>query len=192
MKGTQHGYTLTELMVVVSITGILLGLGVPSYRYVTTSNRVSAEVNSLLSDMQYARSEAIKEGQMVTVCPSSSIANVAQTQCDNNSTSWQNGWIVFSDVNSNQQVPNNCAGCILRRQAAFTSAQDTFQSDNGLSFVSFNREGFAAAFPVTAQGYVTVTLHSTPPNTVWTRCLQVFFTGLMRTERTDDQQGNCT
>jgi type IV fimbrial biogenesis protein FimT len=188
MKRAQHGMTMVELMTVVSITGILLAIGVPSYKYVTTSNRVSAEVNSLLSDMQYARSEAIKEGQMVTVCPSS---GAGQTQCDVNSTNWASGWIVFSDVNSDQQVANPAATYILRRQAAFTSSQDTFTADNGLSYVSFNREGFATGFPVTATGYVTVTLHSTPTNTQWTRCLQVFFTGMMGTERTSDPQGNC-
>jgi type IV fimbrial biogenesis protein FimT len=184
----QHGTTLAELLTVVSIAAILFAIGVPSYRYVTTSNRVSAEVNALLSDMQFARSEAVKEGQMVTVCPSS---NANQTQCDVNSTTWQNGWIVFSDITGNQQVANPPATYILRRQRAFTSAQDTFVSDNGLSFASFNREGFATSFPVTAAGYVTITLHSTPNNAQWTRCLQIFFTGMMGTQRTTDPQGNC-
>lgn len=187
MRRTQLGMSLVELMTVISIAGILLAIGVPSYKYITTSNRVSMEVNALLADLQYARSEAVKEGQMVTVCPSAN-----QTACDANSTNWQSGWIVFSDVNGNQQVANPAATYILRRQTAFTSGLDTFVSDNGLNFVSFNREGFATAFPVTAAGYVTVTLHSTPANTVWTRCLQVFFTGMMRTERTNDPQGNCT
>jgi type IV fimbrial biogenesis protein FimT len=188
MKSAQQGMTMIELLTVVSIVGLLLGIGVPSFRYVTTSNRVSAEVNALLSDMQFARSEAVKEGQMVTVCPST---NAGQTQCDVNSTNWQNGWIVFSDVNGNQQVANPVANNILRRQSAFTSAQDTFVSDNALSFASFNREGFATAFPVTAAGYVTITLHSTPSSPQWTRCLQLFFTGMMGTQRTTDPQGNC-
>jgi len=61
MKSTQHGLSMIELISVVSIVGILLVIGVPSYRYVITSNRVSAEVNGLLMDMQFARSEAIKE-----------------------------------------------------------------------------------------------------------------------------------
>src|SRR4051812_28919378 len=128
MKCTQQGMSMIELLTVVSIVGILLGIGVPSFKYVTTSNRVSAEVNALLSDMQFARSEAVKEGQMVTVCPSAN-----QTQCDVNSTTWQNGWIVFSDINGNQQVAN--ATNILRKQGAFTAAQDTFvSSNNALSF----------------------------------------------------------
>jgi type IV fimbrial biogenesis protein FimT len=187
MKRSQYGITMIELLTVVSIVAILLGIGVPSFRYVTTSNRVSSEVNALLSDMQFARSEAVKEGQMVTVCPSAN-----QNQCDVNSTTWQNGWIVFSDINGNQQVANPAANYILRRQSAFTSGQDTFVSDNALSFASFNREGFATAFPVTAAGYVTITLHSTPNSSQWTRCLQIWFTGMMGTQRTTDPQGNCT
>ena len=186
MKRSQYGMSMVELLTVVALVALLLGIGLPSFRYVTNSNRVSSEVNALLSDMQFARSEAIKEGQMVTVCPSTS-----QTQCDANSTTWQTGWIVFSDINGNQQVANPAANYILRRQSAFTSTQDTFISDNALSFASFNREGFATSFPVTAAGYVTITLHATPNSSQWTRCLQVFFTGMMNTERTTDPQGNC-
>lgn len=186
MKRSQYGMSMVELLTVVALVALLLGIGLPSFRYVTNSNRVSSEVNALLSDMQFARSEAIKEGQMVTVCPSTN-----QTQCAPNSTTWQTGWIVFSDINGNQQVANPAANYILRRQSAFTSAQDTFVSDNGLSFASFNREGFATSFPVTAAGYVTITLHSTPNSSQWTRCLQIFFTGMMNTERTSDPQGNC-
>ena len=66
----QTGFTVTELMVVVAIVAILLGVGVPSYRYITNAYRMSAEVNGLLGDLQYARSEAIKEGQTVTTCVS--------------------------------------------------------------------------------------------------------------------------
>lgn len=181
------GYTMTELAVVIAIAAILLAIGVPSYRYVTYSNRVSAEVNALLGDLQFARSEATREGQTVTVCP----ANATLTQCVANSTAWQTGWIVFSDVNNNARVAS--AGDILRVKAAFTGTpQDTFVSDNALSFVSFNREGFATAFPPAVQGYVTITLHTTPNTGQFTRCLQIFSTGTMGTEKTSDPQGNCT
>jgi len=76
----------------------LLVIGVPSYRYVITSNRVSAEVNGLLMDMQFARSEAIKEGRTVTVCTS-----LNGTSCANSNV-WHTGWIVFMDINNNQAV----------------------------------------------------------------------------------------
>jgi type IV fimbrial biogenesis protein FimT len=181
----ESGLSMIELLIVIVIASILLAIAVPSYRYITYSNRVSSEVNALLGDMQFARSEAVKEGQTVTVCPSADQATCAK------STSWQTGWIVFQDVGNNQKVAAQAN--VLRVKAPFTSTpQDTFVSDNTLNFVSFNREGFATAFPATAAGYVTFTLHTTPNVAQWTRCLQIFSTGMMGTERTTDAQGNCT
>jgi type IV fimbrial biogenesis protein FimT len=182
----QAGFTMTELLVTMTIAAILMGIGVPSYRYVTYSNRVSSEINSLLGDLQYARSEAVKEGQMVTVCP----ANTALNACAGGTT-WNNGWIIFSDINSNQTVA--AAANILRVRQAFTAnPADTLVSDNTLSFVSFNREGFATSFPATTGGYVTFTLHTTPYAKDWSRCLQLFPTGMMGTEKATDAQGNCS
>jgi type IV fimbrial biogenesis protein FimT len=183
---------MMELLVVMVVAAILLALGVPSYRYVTYSNRVSSEVNALLGDLQYARSEAIKEGQMVTVCPTTNGSSTLPT-CSG-STSWQTGWIVFSDI-ANNQTPTT--GSILRVSAAFTGTpQDAFISNDTLTFVSFNREGFATALPTsvtsTPKGYATITLHTTPNNAQWTRCLQIFTSGMMGTEKTNDPQGNCS
>jgi type IV fimbrial biogenesis protein FimT len=178
------GVTLIELLVVITIAAILMGIGVPSYKFVTTSNRVSTEVNGLLGDMQFARSEAIKEGQSVTVCPSSN-----GTSCLAATTTWHGGWIVFSDVNGNAAV-DAPPDIVLRVQAGFTHAQDTFVSDNNVAAVTFNREGFAVGLPATAVGYITVTLHSTPNNTQWTRCLQVGMVGVLTTERVGT--GTCT
>jgi type IV fimbrial biogenesis protein FimT len=54
-----YGYSLVELLSVISIGAILMTVGVPSYRYVSNSNRVTAEVNSLYLDLEVARSTAM-------------------------------------------------------------------------------------------------------------------------------------
>ncbi len=168
----HEGSTLIELLVVVAIVAILLSIGVPSYRYIANSYRMSAEVNGLLGDLQYARAEAIKEGRAVTAC----VSNDGAT-CDIGSTTWREGWIVFQDANNDQTV--DPGDTILRVQRAF-SGSDTFTADNGVSSVTFNREGFATAagaFPS-----ATVTLHEQTANPAWTRCLYIASTGLMATE----------
>jgi len=175
---------MTELLVTMGIAATLMAIGVPSYRYVTYSNRATTEINSLLGDMQYARSEAVKEGQAVTMCPASTDYSACVA-----STSWQSGWIIFQDVNNNQTIASSAN--ILRVRQALNS-QDSLVSDNTMQFVTFNREGFATNFPATTTGYVTFTLHTTPNRTQWTRCMQVFSAGMMNTERTTDPQGNCS
>jgi type IV fimbrial biogenesis protein FimT len=160
----QTGFTLTELMVVLAIVAILLTIGVPSYRYVTNSYRMSAEVNGLLGDLQYARSEAIKEGQTVTTCVSTN-----STTCTGG-TAWASGWIVFSDPNANGTV--DAGETVLRVQSAFTGRiPDTFNATNNVTAITYNREGF----PRTAVGFLTttITLKDSTVNGAWTRCLVI-------------------
>jgi type IV fimbrial biogenesis protein FimT len=177
----QLGFTLTELMVVTAIVAILLSIGVPSYRYITNSYRLSSEVNGLLGDLMYARSEAIKEGQYVTTC-----ASVDGQTCSG-ATAWNTGWIVFSNPPNGAQPTVG----ILRVQQKFTgTTPDTFNADNGVSAVSYNREGFAttaAGFPNT-----TVTLHDPTANAVWTRCLWINPQGTLTTETpASNPSGTC-
>jgi type IV fimbrial biogenesis protein FimT len=177
----QTGFTLTELLVVTGIVAILLGIGVPSYRYITNSYRMSAEVNGLLGDLQYARAEAIREGQTVTACVSNS-----STACTGGGN-WANGWIVFSDPNNNQIV---VAGTVLRVQGAFTgTAPDTFNA-GAVTAITFNREGFAT----TAGGFAgtTLTLHDSTANSAWSRCLVITAVGLMTTQTHVSNPGTCT
>ena len=173
------GFTLIELLTVITIAAILMALGVPSYKYVTNANRISGEVNGLLGDMQYARSEAIKEGQTVTVCSSTN-----STSCSG-STTWQSGWIVFSDVNGTGAV-DSAADTILRVQRAFPLG-DTFDANNNTQFVTFNREGFALNLK---NPPITVTLHAAVPATATTRCLQITIFGQLTTETAGT--GACT
>lgn len=88
----ERGFTLLELMVAITVLGILLGLGVPAFNDIIRNNRVAAETNQLMTALAYARSEANRRGMPVSICAS----NVAQTACAGAST-WTNGYLVFSD-----------------------------------------------------------------------------------------------
>jgi type IV fimbrial biogenesis protein FimT len=173
------GFTLTELAIVMSIVAILMAIGMPSFKYVTTSNRISTELNGLLGDMQYARSQAIKEGLPVTVCSS-----VNGTQCDQVNT-WQSGWIVFLDSDNNQSVGANEA--IIRTQTAFSSSDTFVPSAGSFTAITFNREGYAKT---QNPGTVTLELHDSTSNTAWTRCLAITPVGMLSTQKYG--AGNCS
>jgi type IV fimbrial biogenesis protein FimT len=167
----EAGFTLVEMMTVAAIVAILLAIGVPSYKYITTSYRMSSEVNGLLGDLMYARGEAIKEGQGVTVCVSST-----GTSCT--AGAWQTGWLVFSNPTG---AANPAVGTILRVQAPFSgNPADSFVANSGITAVTYNREGFAttaAGFPNTL-----ITLHNPTANSGFTRCLAITPQGLTYTE----------
>ena len=91
------GFTLVELLVTLSVAGILLAIGVPNFTTMIQNNRMSAKINEVVAEVNFARSEAVKRGFPVTICK----RNAAGTGCDN-AASWISGWIVFTDVN----VPN--------------------------------------------------------------------------------------
>ena len=156
------GMTLVELLVVMTIASILIGVGVPSFRYVTNSNRMSGEINNLLGDLQFARSQALKEGRTVTVCSSTNGK-------DCGTSSWDQGWIVFSDPTATKSSAGDLA---LRVQKPFLGG-DTLTFDNSINAITFNREGFANEPLTSGATVLTATLHDKYANPAWSRCLIV-------------------
>jgi type IV fimbrial biogenesis protein FimT len=177
MQNTQHGFTMVELVVVISIVGILMAIGAPSYKYVTTANRVASEVNGLIGDLQFARAESIKQGLYVSVCSSTD-----GTTCSGSST-WTQGWIVFSDGGAVGTVDGNDA--VLRVQNKLQSG-DTLAADNSINVVTFNREGFARSLP----GTINIKLHDSSSNQSYTRCVSLTIVGELSTLRSG--VGGCT
>lgn len=99
----ERGFTLFELMIVCSIAAVLAALAVPAMRSFLQNQQQSSAVTNLMTTLQYARSEAIKEdvpvaganctGTGVCVCPSAN-----GTSCDP-AGNWNNGWIVYTSAN---------------------------------------------------------------------------------------------
>jgi type IV fimbrial biogenesis protein FimT len=167
------GFNLVEMLVVITLAAILTCIGVPSYRYVTYSNRVSSEINGLLGDMQLARAEAMKRGVPVSVCPTTNFTACAT------SPNWQTGWLVFSDLNGDGTITASDNDAILRVQQPFssTSSTDTLAMSNpAVNAITFNRTGLAIGLP---SADVLLTLHTTPNSTQWVRCLDITVSGMM-------------
>lgn len=108
MKFTR-GFTLIELMVTVAVASILLALAVPGYRELIQSNRMSTQANLLLSDLNAARSEAVKRRIPVTLCKGT------QSACAS-SDGYEQGWLIFADHNHNGVLDTE--DMILRTQGA--------------------------------------------------------------------------
>jgi type IV fimbrial biogenesis protein FimT len=88
---SERGVTMLELLVTLTIAGILLAIGAPSLVDFLSTNRVASASNQLMGSLGFARSEAIKRGRTVTLCKSAD-----GTSCTTLG-GWEQGWIVFPD-----------------------------------------------------------------------------------------------
>ncbi|MDF0604810.1 GspH/FimT family pseudopilin [Neisseriaceae bacterium TC5R-5] len=138
---TSAGFTLVELIVTMAVAVIVLMIAVPSYRTVTESYQISSEINGLMGDVSYARSEAIRQGLNVLVCSSSDGRTCSAA------SSWGNGWVVMVPTNGSctvtaGQTAQNAQP--LRVQAALTSSNTISFSPTGSNTsqgVCFSRLG---------------------------------------------------
>ena len=96
----KKGFSLIELIVTLSVAAILMTLAVPSFSSFVKDNRLITQANDFVTALNLARSEAIRRSGRVTVCKSSD-----QISCGG-SGSWDQGWIVFADVNGDGVVTN--------------------------------------------------------------------------------------
>lgn len=98
VPGSHHkpyGFTLFELLIAVAILVIMATLAIPGMSAQIQNSRANAALFEMFSTLSLARSEAIKRGYRVGLCPSDD-----GTSC-NNTFSWQDGWILFKDPDRN-------------------------------------------------------------------------------------------
>lgn len=104
-SAARSGFTLIELMVTVALVAILLAVAVPSFTTYQRNAELTSFTNTLLSGINAARGEAIKRGMNAMVVPTDGV-------------DWNNGWVVFVDVNRSGNYEANNDITILTREAA--------------------------------------------------------------------------
>jgi prepilin-type N-terminal cleavage/methylation domain-containing protein len=65
--GRPLGLTMIELLVVTAICAILLGVGIPSLRSWLVSQRVISTTGEIITDLRFARSDAISSNSTVAI-----------------------------------------------------------------------------------------------------------------------------
>lgn len=171
-KASCRGFTVIELMVVLAVSVILMAVAAPAFQPIVQANRTLTEMNTLTAAMRVARAEALRQGLPVTLCASSN-----GTACSG-SNAWQNGWILFVDLDANRAV--DTGDRIVRVQSAF-SGGDVLTASNTTSGITFSRDGFA----FNLANPVTWSVRTTPTNNAATRCVVINRVGRVQEQKYD-------
>lgn len=119
-------------MITLVVLAIVVAIAAPSMNSLIRSNRAETAAKELTSAFNYARTEAIKRGGRVSICPSANGASCS-------GTAWQNGWIVFVDNAATDTAASPTVGTILSRRGALAAGVTA----SGGAFVRYSGLGFA-------------------------------------------------
>jgi type IV fimbrial biogenesis protein FimT len=92
-----RAFSLYETLVTLTVVGTVSAIAIPSFQQLVASQRMSGAINTLVTALHLARSEAIKRGERAVLCPSSD-----GRACRNN-TVWEDGFLLYIDRNGNRE-----------------------------------------------------------------------------------------
>lgn len=120
MKTYSDGFTLLELMVTLAVSAVLAMIAAPSFDALLSSSARTAALTNINGDLRFARGGAVSKSRDVVICASADGSTCSA------STTWDTGWIVFTDLNGNG-APDYGTGtcdtaedCLLKSQSAMT------------------------------------------------------------------------
>lgn len=111
------GFTLVELLVVISVVAVLAAIAVPAYTQLIANNRVRSTAQSFQAALMKARSEALKRNTSITVLRAGA--------------SWSAGW----------EIADTAPDPDLVIEQGRPAARVTLTEENGLTSIQYASSG---------------------------------------------------
>jgi type IV fimbrial biogenesis protein FimT len=158
----QHGFTIIEILLVIVIMGIMATIAAPSFVTFTSGQKVKTASFDVYAALMFARSEAIKRRQCVTVAPAST-------------TDWNQGWTV--------SLGGTSAGCaavstLLRTQDSLSGV--LIPIPPGAAEIVYRLDGRLTSIAATG----VLVQPQIADASIANRCIRVDLTGLPKSTNT--------
>ena len=134
----QRGFSMIELMTILGVAAVLFTIAGPALQQFLNNSRRTGAVNNFIASIHMARNTAITTNARVTMC-----ASDAGATCE--LVAWHEGWIIFTDQNSNQVV--DPGETIVATAAGYSNL--AIQSGQFPTFVMYRPTGRAMTVSVT-------------------------------------------
>jgi type IV fimbrial biogenesis protein FimT len=133
----QQGFTLVELLVVMTIVAILLAMAIPSYNSLAISTTASQYASSMAESALLARAEAIRRNAAVSVCVSADGATCG-------SGGWEQGWLVSCMTNDHVTCDSSGTNTLVIQYQGAAKSGWKISEASGLAKLNFDPSGTGA------------------------------------------------
>ncbi len=134
----EHGRTLTEVLAVLAIIGVMLASTMPSMTELIEHARATSTINALMGAIQFTRHSAVMLRSRVTLCPSADGVSCGRD--------WQLGAIAFVDRELAGRVDSSDR--VLRRFGPFPEGSKIrWRSFGNRRYLQFTPRGYTRHQP---------------------------------------------
>lgn len=128
----QHGFTLIELMVTITIATILMMVAVPNFVQFRRNAALSDAVSGFITAANTARANAMKQGRNTFLIP------------NDDALGWKSGWLVFADADWSGTYAAGTDELLLSHEAVSNDVTITTQAGDtlGSKYLMFNGSGY--------------------------------------------------
>lgn len=131
MKRDSRGFTLIELMVVLTVLAVFAAIGLPSFRDLVASQKVKDAASTLQTALLLTRSEALKRNTSIALTPV--VAN-----------QWNAGW----------RITNPADGSVLSNYGAVSTV--TISGPSSVTFQPSGRASVSSTFKFAQPGSTSI------------------------------------
>ena len=137
----SNGFTLLELLTVLAIISILMAIS-NSFSDIVQRNQITTHAQDLVAAINFTRTVAINNNQRITLCKSDAAQMPRKCTHDHGASSWDQGWIIFIDVNNDQELTDPDTQ-LLRETAGLPHSIRLYGNSPVQDYLSYDGSGFS-------------------------------------------------